>query len=357
GWMRPLAFWPGPMLAAAIVLPWMIAIGVATQGQFFAEAIGGDLAPKLAGGAEGHAAPPGYHLLLLPLLIFPATLALPQAARLGWRVLRAARTEAALAGARFCLAWAGPAFLVFELLPTKLAHYTLPAYPALALLAAAGFEAARRERWRIASGLGLLLFALVGAAFVALCAYAARYMPGDAAADARRMLQGALAGAAMFAPALLLIALAGSPALRIGAAILVALTISFVLRERLLPQARTLLVSHEAAAALTRAGLNPRLAPDAPPLWLVGYGETSLVFETSAAARVATPQAAGADALPGQTLVVEGRAAPALTQALAARGLAPAPVGAPITGLNYGNGDAVSLQIARVATAAAATEN
>jgi len=39
------------------------------------------------------------------------------------------------AATRFCLAWALPVWLVYEAIPTKLLHYTLPAYPALALLA------------------------------------------------------------------------------------------------------------------------------------------------------------------------------------------------------------------------------
>ena len=58
---------------------------MATDGRFFVDVMFGDLAPKMAGGDEGHFALPGYHLLLLPFLIFPATYALPAAARLGWR--------------------------------------------------------------------------------------------------------------------------------------------------------------------------------------------------------------------------------------------------------------------------------
>src|SRR5262249_37686987 len=43
GWLKPLAWWPGPLLMLLIVLPWMIAIYMATQGRFFAQAIGHDL--------------------------------------------------------------------------------------------------------------------------------------------------------------------------------------------------------------------------------------------------------------------------------------------------------------------------
>src|SRR6202035_5905245 len=39
------------------------------------------------------------------------------------------------AAGRFLLAWLGPAWIFLELVPTKLPHYVLPLYPALALLA------------------------------------------------------------------------------------------------------------------------------------------------------------------------------------------------------------------------------
>jgi 4-amino-4-deoxy-L-arabinose transferase-like glycosyltransferase len=93
-----------------IVLPWMIAIGVATEGRFFAEAIGQDLGNKVTAGGEHAFTPPGVHLLLLSLLIFPATVALPGAARLAFGALRAKRDDAAFADERFLLAWIIPSF-------------------------------------------------------------------------------------------------------------------------------------------------------------------------------------------------------------------------------------------------------
>ncbi len=129
GWLRALRPASGVPLMAAIVLPWFVAIGLATHGAFFGDAVGGDLGRKLASGDDAHGAPPGLHLLLLPLLAFPATLpllrALPQ--------LVAARRDPAC---RFLLAWIVPAWVVFEAVPTKLPHYTLPLYPAVFLLAA-----------------------------------------------------------------------------------------------------------------------------------------------------------------------------------------------------------------------------
>ena len=115
----------------AVVLPWFVAIGLATHGAFFRDAVGGDLGAKLAGGDDAHGAPPGMHLLLLSLTLFPAApLAICRAAR---RLARQRREPAT----RFLLAWLVPAWMVFEAVPTKLPHYVLPLLPALCLLAAA----------------------------------------------------------------------------------------------------------------------------------------------------------------------------------------------------------------------------
>jgi 4-amino-4-deoxy-L-arabinose transferase-like glycosyltransferase len=123
--LRPA--WGAPLMLA-VVVPWFVAIGIATHGAFFTDAVGGDLGAKLAGGSESHGGFPGLHLLLLPLLAFPATFVVLAALPSAW----AHRQEAAT---RFLIAWATPAWLVFEAVPTKLPHYTLPLYPALFLLA------------------------------------------------------------------------------------------------------------------------------------------------------------------------------------------------------------------------------
>ena len=129
GWLRALRPAWGVPLMLAVVLPWFVAIGVATEGRFFSDAVGGDLGRKLASGDDQHWGPPGLHLLLLPVLLFPLSGLLPGAALAAWRGRMGAPE-------RFLLAWIVPAWLVFEAVPTKLPHYTLPLYPAVCLLAA-----------------------------------------------------------------------------------------------------------------------------------------------------------------------------------------------------------------------------
>tara|TARA_R110002073_G_scaffold63696_14_gene159560 strand:- start:397 stop:2067 length:1671 start_codon:yes stop_codon:yes gene_type:complete len=138
-WLKPLAWWPGPILAIAIAAPWLIAVQIATDGEFLRQALGDDLGPKLVSGHERHGGLPGYHLLLLPILFVPAIFFLiPGAMRLV-DAFRGRADDAAVSAARFLLAWAIPVWLVFEILPTKLPHYVLPAYPALALIAGWGW--------------------------------------------------------------------------------------------------------------------------------------------------------------------------------------------------------------------------
>ena len=341
-WMKPLIHPIGIALSILIVAPWMIAIGIATHGQFFVEAIGGDLAPKVAGGQEGHFAWPGTHLVLLPFLIFPATFALPAAVRLAARTFKTPRAE--FDPLRFLLAWAIPTFLVFEVLPTKLAHYTLPTYPALALLAGAALIAATRERWRWTILGGFLLFALAGILYVALNAYGSTFMPGDEAAGIRRATQAGILGGVLFALALLAMSLARSNLARALIGIVAALTLSWSVRDRILPEARSLLVSEAIVSALHRADLEPN---DQRTLWGFGYRETSLVFMTRSDIHL-PPEFDLSGAKPGDAIVIERALLPEAQGQLLARDLDIRDSGENVRGQNYGNGDDVDLVIGEI---------
>jgi len=119
----------GIPLLLLIVSPWVVAVTIATGGAFFRDSVGTDLLPKLISGQESHGLPPGFFLALLMVTFWPGSLfVLPALAR-AWQL----RSQP---GERFCLAWVIPAWVVFELVPTKLPHYVLPLYPALALLTA-----------------------------------------------------------------------------------------------------------------------------------------------------------------------------------------------------------------------------
>ena len=137
------------------------------------------------------------------------------------------------------------------------------------------------------------------------------------------------------------------------AAVLIAcaLVLSFSWRERLLPEARELHVSSEAAAALTRARLTPRADR---LLWVVGYNEASLIFLTRSDIRLTDAARAGAEAEEGAAMVVEGRALQVVNDALGARGLMFAPAEPAVRGRALGRGERVALFVGRVVSADAA---
>ncbi len=109
-----------------LVLPWFVAIFWRAGEAFFADSVGGDMLSKL-GAQESHGAPPGLYLLLFWVTFWPGAPLAGMAAPAVWR----ARREP---GAQFLLAWLVPSWIVFELVLTKLPHYVLPLYPAIAIL-------------------------------------------------------------------------------------------------------------------------------------------------------------------------------------------------------------------------------
>lgn len=337
GWLAPLGWLAGPLLALLIVSPWGIAIGLATEWRFYTNAFVHDLAPKLAGEDHAHGGVFGYHLALLPLLLFPATFALPAAARL---LFAKAPTPGEHATLRFLIAWAGPAWLVFELSPAKLVHYAMPVYPAIALLCAAGFVAAAERNWRKTLGLGVVLFVLAGSLLSAGIGYGL-YMFG---VDLTRVLTASALAALIVVLGAGGLVLLKQPFARAGAAMACALLLSFALRGAILPGTPGLRLSAEAAAAL--GPLN-----DGRALWVVGYDEPSIIFMTRTDARLGAPDVAGAEAQAGDHMLVSNALLSPLEGALARRGLQFAAHAAPVAGLSMSSGETLALHGGAVETA------
>jgi 4-amino-4-deoxy-L-arabinose transferase-like glycosyltransferase len=86
---------------------------------------------------------------------------------------------------RFLVAWAGLTFIFFELMPTRLSHYILPAYPAMGLLC--GYAAVRLmegARMPVSRWISLTLFAigaiaLLAASFPGVAVYFMEETAGD----------------------------------------------------------------------------------------------------------------------------------------------------------------------------------
>jgi 4-amino-4-deoxy-L-arabinose transferase-like glycosyltransferase len=132
GWLRRLRPLWGLMWVLVLVLPWFVAIFWRAGDAFFADSVGGDMLSKLSA-QESHGAPPGLYLLLFWVTFWPGAPLAGMAAPAVWR----ARREP---GAQYLLAWLIPSWIVFEAVLTKLPHYVLPLYPAVAILTAGALE-------------------------------------------------------------------------------------------------------------------------------------------------------------------------------------------------------------------------
>jgi 4-amino-4-deoxy-L-arabinose transferase-like glycosyltransferase len=136
--LRPVA---GFAWLIVLVLPWFVAIVIKSGGSFITQSVGEDMLAKVIGGQESHGAPPGYYFVLFWLTFWPGSILAGAAAPSVWR----ARREP---GARFLLAWLLPSWAVFEAVITKLPHYVLPLYPAIAILIAGVVESGGLVTWR-----------------------------------------------------------------------------------------------------------------------------------------------------------------------------------------------------------------
>lgn len=260
-WLLALRPGLGLLILAVLVVPWYAAITLKAGAAFWDEALGRDLLGKVAEGQESHGAPPGTYLALVWITFFPASVALALALPAIWAARR-------LPGVVFALAWALPGWLVFEAVATKLLHYTLPFYPALALAVALVWDGVVEKgtavwAWALAAfaaAAAVLVLVAVGAASqgLALPAPLAPFVPGLAlmVLGLALFLRAIRRGHALAAVALLALAGIGMQA--------------------------GLFRGLAAAPALWPAPAVVALAADAdcpaPELWVAGYAEASLVF-------------------------------------------------------------------------------
>jgi 4-amino-4-deoxy-L-arabinose transferase-like glycosyltransferase len=152
-WIRQLRPVAGLLWLILLVLPWFIAIVAKSGDSFFVQAIGQDMLAKVTSSQEAHGAPPGFYLLLFWLTFWPGSVLAGLAVPTIWK----ARAEP---GARFLLAWLVPSWVIFEAVMTKLPHYVLPLYPAIAILIAGILEPGglANIRWMMRGTVGWFLF-------------------------------------------------------------------------------------------------------------------------------------------------------------------------------------------------------
>lgn len=325
-WMRRLRPGIGLPLLLAIVLPWLIAIAIATKGAFFSYAIGHEFLGKAGAGQENHAGPPGYFLATFWISFWPwaplVLLALP--------AIWARRHDPAFA---FCLAWIIPTWVIHEIVVTKLPHYTLPVLPALALLTMAVVRPdrvgwTRGWRWPAAA-----FVVVVSAALAALLIVAPTHLGGTVSAGSM------VAGAAIAAVAGALLWFIFAPTRQgdgLFAAVIASLGFHMGLFGMALPNLTPMWISPQVRQAFDTYKPCPNSI-----LAAGGYNEPSMVFLVGTATRLGGGEmVAGhlaADPACAIGLVTVGREEEAFRSTLAQTGLGVRQV-AELSGFNYSRG-------------------
>jgi 4-amino-4-deoxy-L-arabinose transferase-like glycosyltransferase len=153
-WRRLHWRW-GLALFFGLTLPWFVAIGITSRGDFFRFAVGVQMIQRVTSKLEEHGGFPGFYAVTTLGTFFPWSALVPAALVAAWS---RRRTSPNLG---FLLGWVIGPLLVLEPSKTKLIHYFLPAIPALALLVgwlidAVGRDVMTLRRWacgRLALGM------------------------------------------------------------------------------------------------------------------------------------------------------------------------------------------------------------
>jgi 4-amino-4-deoxy-L-arabinose transferase-like glycosyltransferase len=277
GWLKGLRPGLGLLIVAVIVLPWLVMILMKSGGSFLEDSLGKDMLAKVGSAQEKHGAPPGTYLGVFWVTFWPAAPLVLLAGAFAWRERRDD-------GVAFLLAWIIPFWLILEAVPTKLPHYVLPVYPALAILTMIAIER---------TGLSLNRSLRWGAAFLMLLVPLV-FLIGAPALFV--LMEEGLA--------ILRLPFLALPFLVLAFLFGVAGAVSLVQRQPV----RGFVLSAFASASLVVAAyplglpmlkainLSPRLAEAAratgcvdPAFATVGYREPSLVFLTRTEIRMAEP--------------------------------------------------------------------
>jgi 4-amino-4-deoxy-L-arabinose transferase-like glycosyltransferase len=332
-WVRALRPAGGVVWFLLLVLPWFLAIMFRSHGSFFANSVGNDMLAKVASGQESHSAPPGYYLLLFWVTFWPGAMLAGLAAPAVWKNRREPTT-------RFLLAWIVPSWIVFELVATKLPHYVLPLYPAIAILLVGVAERGMlsRRNWLTLGTLWWFLFPLIvtGAAIagVVILQYGWGLLAWPFAAGA--VIFGLLAWR-LYGPE--------DVERAVLRALVASVLVAFAVYGVALPSMTKLFPSTLLADVLAHASCrNPQAAA-------VGFQEPSLIF-LAGTATVLTDAVGAADFLQQggcRYAFVEAKAEPRFLQRAATLHLRYAP-GPRIDAINYSSGHPVTIAVYRAGT-------
>ena len=255
----------GLIIVAAITLPWVLMVNYRASA-FLRTAVSHEVWDRMMTPLEQHTGPPGYYLLTIWITFFPWSMLLPTAIGLAIRYRANPKTRFALA------AIVGP-WIMLECVRTKLPHYFLPVFPALAFLTAdaivrclAGQHDHLKSRGfiRAIGACAILIAIATSASWVVMRAY----RPLPYAAMTVISILGILFGATVFVLFKTLRATAAAVAMGVGTMALVGVIYGWYL-----PEAQFLRLSPRVADVLIA---NDVVHPH--QVIMLGYMEPSLAF-------------------------------------------------------------------------------
>ncbi len=342
-------FWLMVGLAVAVSLAlfaaWGLPANAATGGEFLRTGFGKHVIERGAEPMEGHRGGPWYYIPVVLLAFWPWIALAPLALR---ALARGPRLHRAL-----LLGWTVPTFLFFSLYATKLPHYILPIFPALAIAVAVGLT--RRDlqeeppdardrllraigRWLLCAPAVALVIALIAAPWAVLIPVGALSRHAEQGLTLLRQLPDLMMPLAALAAVIAVTAVLGARALARGRATEAAGALAVGMVG--LAVAGGLLVMPELErikpSSAVAAEVRARTGAEAK-VWVEGYDEPSLFFALDRGrVEVLDPKAipgwshahgAGVLILPAEDCAA-ARAAGATFE----------PLGGPVSGLDVANG-------------------
>jgi 4-amino-4-deoxy-L-arabinose transferase-like glycosyltransferase len=252
---------------------------------------------------------------------------------------------------RYLLAWAGGAWALFEIVPTKLPHYILPAYPAVAFLGALWAMRAKspdEPRWEmILRYLAAFQFALGVAAFTIVPIMGPKYF-GEGIDPA--LVVGACIGGALGLAAVVFFVTRKT---MIASLFAVAAAVTFypLIGWGVAPKVDQIWMSPKAAALVDKYK-----EPGDPPVVLGGYVEPSLVFLLGTKTQIQNgTRAADAVAKQGGLALIEDHEKTKFLTRLGQLAALPTPLDG-VSGFNYSRGRREHITVYRVTPTSQVTE-
>jgi 4-amino-4-deoxy-L-arabinose transferase-like glycosyltransferase len=338
GWIGTMR----PMFALGIIVlinvPWLVAIGLVTKGEYFTEALGKDFFGKAVGVQETHWGPPGIYLVSLLVGFWPGWLFLAP----GVVYALARMHEGSI---RFLLSWIVPAWVLLELFPTKLPHYPLPIYPAIAILCGAAVMAGVRESRSFLDNTPVKIGAVAWLIVTLLLGGAALfYVPGAYGTGGGvflTILGIPILGAAGLA---VLFLLRGEGENATAAAVATGALFAAIVFAAVLPRLEQLMLSTRAADLIARSGGQPENTT------IAGFNEPSLIFQAGTKVTLSKTGADAADFItkhPDARALVEDRMQASFQEGLKKLNVTAEALGQ-VKGLNYSRGDHLTLTLYRL---------